>query len=262
MGELAGGEKVTAPETGDAQGRNLPHSVVANQKQRSNLPLFPLSPSPMPKSSPVTDDFSRFILDAIPSLVFLLEEDLRIVDCNIAAEQLLGENRKLIIQQRPGEALNCIHAAATEKGCGATAHCSDCVVRNSVNLALRGNSMTRRTSNMEVSFNGVKKEVFFLVTAVPTVHNGRNLVLLILEDVSEVAILQRMLPICAGCKQIRDDDDYWHEVENYLRTHFKLDFTHSLCPECAKKLYPECFLEEGHETETGKNTLTPGAPPR
>ena len=47
------------------------------------------------------------------------------------------------------------------------------------------------------------------------------------------------MPICASCKQIRDDEGYWHQVEKYVQDHSHAQFSHSLCPDCIKKLYPE-----------------------
>ncbi|GAB4250655.1 hypothetical protein [Deferrisoma sp.] len=51
--------------------------------------------------------------------------------------------------------------------------------------------------------------------------------------------LKTLLPICAGCKKIRDDAGYWQHLETYLKTHAGLEFTHGLCPDCVKTLYPE-----------------------
>ena len=56
--------------------------------------------------------------------------------------------------------------------------------------------------------------------------------------------LSGLLPICASCKKIRDDKGYWNQIESYLRDHSEAEFSHSLCPECARKLYPE-FYDEG-----------------
>jgi hypothetical protein len=50
-----------------------------------------------------------------------------------------------------------------------------------------------------------------------------------------------MLPMCANCKNIRDDDGYWQQVEVYIRQHSKAEFSHSICPECAHQLYPDLF---------------------
>jgi len=54
--------------------------------------------------------------------------------------------------------------------------------------------------------------------------------------------LEGMLPICANCKKIRDDQGYWQQVEKYVGEHSKARFSHSICPECAKKLYPDYDL--------------------
>jgi sigma-B regulation protein RsbU (phosphoserine phosphatase) len=55
----------------------------------------------------------------------------------------------------------------------------------------------------------------------------------------EVKKLSGLLPICANCKKIRDDQGYWHQVENYIKEHTDADFTHALCPSCMSELYPE-----------------------
>lgn len=57
----------------------------------------------------------------------------------------------------------------------------------------------------------------------------------------EVKQLSGMLPICSSCKQIRNDQGYWQEVEVYLSEHSEAEFSHGLCPECAHRLYPEYF---------------------
>jgi PAS domain S-box-containing protein len=53
----------------------------------------------------------------------------------------------------------------------------------------------------------------------------------------EVRTLSGLLPICASCKKIREDTGYWNQIENYISKHSNAKFSHSLCPECAKKLY-------------------------
>jgi len=58
------------------------------------------------------------------------------------------------------------------------------------------------------------------------------------EALAKVRTLSGMLPICASCKKIRDDKGYWNQIEIYIKNHSQADFTHSICPECRKKLYP------------------------
>jgi PAS domain S-box-containing protein len=59
------------------------------------------------------------------------------------------------------------------------------------------------------------------------------------DALAKVKILSGLLPICANCKKIRDDKGYWNQIEAYIRDHSEADFSHSICPECAKKFYPE-----------------------
>jgi hypothetical protein len=56
---------------------------------------------------------------------------------------------------------------------------------------------------------------------------------------SDVKTLSGLLPICAGCKNIRDDKGYWNRIESYISDHSEADFTHGICPDCAEELYPE-----------------------
>ncbi len=61
------------------------------------------------------------------------------------------------------------------------------------------------------------------------------------EALAKLKTLSGLLPICASCKKIRDDKGYWTQVEVYVRDHSEADFTHSICPECATKLYPDFY---------------------
>jgi len=61
------------------------------------------------------------------------------------------------------------------------------------------------------------------------------------EAMARVKTLSGLLPICAGCKKIRDDQGYWQQVEFYLQGHSDATFTHGLCPDCCTRLYPEIF---------------------
>jgi ligand-binding sensor domain-containing protein len=59
------------------------------------------------------------------------------------------------------------------------------------------------------------------------------------EAVAQIKTLRGLLPICASCKKIRDDGGYWNQMETYFSDHSDVDFSHSVCPECMEKLYPE-----------------------
>ena len=59
------------------------------------------------------------------------------------------------------------------------------------------------------------------------------------EALAKVKTLSGFIPICASCKKIRDDKGFWNQLEAYLSEHSEIEFSHSLCPDCARKLYPE-----------------------
>ena len=59
------------------------------------------------------------------------------------------------------------------------------------------------------------------------------------EALANVKSLSGLLPICASCKKIRDDQGYWSQVESYIQKHSDATFTHGICPDCIKKFYPD-----------------------
>jgi PAS domain S-box-containing protein len=63
------------------------------------------------------------------------------------------------------------------------------------------------------------------------------------DALKKIKTLRGIIPICAACKKIRDDKGYWNQIEIYLKEHSEADFSHGICPECVKKLYPD-FQEE------------------
>jgi hypothetical protein len=60
----------------------------------------------------------------------------------------------------------------------------------------------------------------------------------------EIKVLRGFLPICASCKKIRDDKGYWNQIESYIRDHSEAQFSHSICPDCVKKLYPDLLEKQ------------------
>lgn len=64
------------------------------------------------------------------------------------------------------------------------------------------------------------------------------------QALSEIRELRGILPICSSCKKIRDDQGYWKKIESYIQQHTKAEFSHGICPDCSKLLYPEFNLED------------------
>jgi hypothetical protein len=61
----------------------------------------------------------------------------------------------------------------------------------------------------------------------------------VLEDINDLVHLRKILPICASCKKIRDDKEYWSDVEAYFKKQLDVDFSHGICPDCFRTLYPQ-----------------------
>ena len=77
-----------------------------------------------------------------------------------------------------------------------------------------------------------------------------SLIVELKDALNEVKTLSGLLPICASCKKIRDDNGYWNQIEAYIGDRSEAEFSHSICPECFKKLYPEIAKEKDNQSDT------------
>ena len=193
----------------------------------------------MPDAEPRRDKQYAALLDAMPDPVLVVDDDVQIQDANQAARPLLGASPAVVLRQRAGAALYCIHAHETAGGCGRAPACTLCVVRNSVGEAFAGQRVVRRMHRMLRQSGDRTTEVFLLVTAAPWTFEGRRLALLIFEDINEQVNLRKILPMCACCKKIRNDQDYWEHLESYFKKQLDVDISHGICPDCIRKFYPD-----------------------
>jgi len=69
------------------------------------------------------------------------------------------------------------------------------------------------------------------------------------EALDKIKTLKGLIPICACCKKIRDDQGYWNNVESYIKEHAEVEFTHGICPDCMKKLYPNYCKDNNDKKE-------------
>jgi PAS domain S-box-containing protein len=182
--------------------------------------------------------YYKTILDAIPLIIFIVDNDVRIRDLNQAAATAFGLDKATVLNRRGGEVLHCLHAHDVPEGCGRAEFCQNCVIRNSVTKCLAGQAVTRRRTKAELVLEETKKKIELLITASPMPSPEEMLVLLIIEDINEISTLQDIIPICSYCKKIRDDQQYWRSVENYFNDYIGVDFSHGICPNCMKELYP------------------------
>ncbi len=93
--------------------------------------------------------------------------------------------------------------------------------------ALDGRFIGTRGSNRDITLQKAMQE------------EKERLILQLTDALAKIKTLRGMLPICAKCKKIRDDKGYWEHIESYIRDHSDAEFTHGICPDCAKDLYPD-----------------------
>lgn len=70
-----------------------------------------------------------------------------------------------------------------------------------------------------------------------TEQDREKLISKLQDAVAKIKTLSGLVPICANCKKIRDDNGYWNQIESYIQKHSEASFSHSMCPECSEKFY-------------------------
>jgi PAS domain S-box-containing protein len=103
-----------------------------------------------------------------------------------------------------------------------------------------------------VEFQGVGRNVTDRVLAE---QEKEKLINELQTAIEQVKTLSGLLPICANCKKIRDDEGYWQQVDVYIRDHTEVEFTHGICPPCLDTLYPKYAKERQKELDSEREEL-------
>jgi hypothetical protein len=98
--------------------------------------------------------------------------------------------------------------------------------------AFKGDRILRRRTKLDIIRDGHKTELYALITCSPFRYRDRPHVLLVIEDLSIIAELKRMIPICSVCRQVQDEKESWSRIEVYFKKQWDVDFSHGLCPRC------------------------------
>ena len=181
----------------------------------------------------------RVLLNALPMMIFIVDDDVRIHDLNDCAAGVFGLEKAAVLDRRGGEVLHCLHSYDVPEGCGRGPACRSCVIRGSVTSSLRGDAVIRKRAMANLLVGAARKDLELLITASPMPGAGESLTLLTIEDITEISALRDLIPICMKCKKVRDDQRYWHSVESYFHDAVGADFTHGVCPACKKELLRE-----------------------
>lgn len=82
------------------------------------------------------------------------------------------------------------------------------------------------------------------------------------KALADVRTLGGLIPICSNCKKIRDDQGYWNQIETFISSHSSVNFTHGICPDCAKEMFREVFERRETGSEPALSPQTSSSPPR
>ncbi|MCI5191024.1 MAG: PAS domain-containing protein [Candidatus Electrothrix sp. AS4_5] len=180
----------------------------------------------------MTEKMIREVFDALPSMVFVVDHDMKVQEYNAAAEELITDGRETVLRRPAGDILHCVHSVETSQGCGGSSACQDCILHNSVLTALRGKRIVRHRTLIEIVQDNHKVEMYALVTVSPFSFRGTPHALLVIEDISEIAELYRMIFICPVCGKVQSDEKTWMRVEAYFKNNWNVECSHGYCPDC------------------------------
>ncbi len=199
----------------------------------------------------------KYIRDVTASLgegVYVLNAQGETTFMNPEAEALLGWSEKELIHKNIHDVIH------NRRADGSTLPFENCEMRKVIETGNRFYSTEERFINKEgrvfpvavhsrpLMENG---KVVASVTAFRDISERKQreqerekLIADLQKAIAEIKTLHGIVPICASCKKIRDDEGAWHQIEAYISEHTDAEFSHGLCKECAKKLYPEYYKDE------------------
>ena len=131
------------------------------------------------------NSYYRAVLDALPFAIFIVDDDVRIQDFNRTAVKLFYLQRPLILNEKGGDALKCIHANDSPQGCGKGPLCGSCIIRNSVEKSLNGKIAVHELGQFRIIIGEKENELELTVTANPIDIEGKNLAVLVIEGIEE-----------------------------------------------------------------------------
>ncbi len=219
----------------DYLGKGATFSIVRDQTSRKEYER---------KIEKATEQW-RNTFDSITDFVSVHDKDFKFVRVNKALSRFLNKNPQELLGKYCYEVIhgtkepweNCPHNKAlsahetvteiiddSHVGVPLQVRCSPCFFKNG---ELAGTVHIARDISSQLEEERAKEKMIADLNAA----------------LAKVKKLSGLLPICASCKKIRDDQGYWTQIESYLKQHSEAEFSHGICPQCMRKLYPE-FVDE------------------
>ena len=138
-------------------------------------------------------DFLLELLNTVPAMLLIVDADVRIYHINRATAREFRLDHDDVFMMRGGEVLHCIHATEAPGGCGTSMVCKNCMLRNSVQEAMKGQQVFRACAKLDLVSRDGTTEVQLLISAAPLVFEGKAFVLLALENITELKQIEESL---------------------------------------------------------------------
>lgn len=179
--------------------------------------------------------------DTISDFVSVHDKNMKFVRVNRALADFVGKRSEELLGRHCYEVMhgshepwsNCPHIAAIASGKTVTFEVEDPVI--GIPLLITCSPLLHDDGSLLGSVH-VARDISEQKEAA---NEREQLIRRLEESLSKVKQLSGFIPICASCKKIRDDQGYWKQVEEYIRDHSEAQFSHSICPRCVEKLYPD-----------------------
>lgn len=191
------------------------------------------------------DENWQKLFDAIPDAACILDSKYRIVRINkemsgrlgLLQEQCIGATCYEAVHAKGNPADSCPHTKTLQDG---ATHRVEVYEQNLGGWFLVTTSPWTDTAGNVVGSIHIARDI----TVRKNMEEEKEMLISELKDaLAKVKQLSGFLPICASCKKIRDDRGYWQQIESYIHEHSEAQFSHGICPSCAKKLYPEYYKQ-------------------
>ncbi len=191
-----------------------------------------------------TDRITLF--DRISHPIIVLDNQCQIVDLNHAMIKLANRPKERMIGNK------CYHmAAGGDKYCcespGLTCPIDHALEKKQVVRFIQERKYNKRPAQEEVVATpvfGDDKKIEYIILELSDISELVNTKEAVINLRDEVTSLKKIIPICASCKKIRDDEGFWQNVENYMSSRMQAQFSHSICPKCMKDKHPEiCMID-------------------
>jgi len=191
----------------------------------------------------LAEEYANSIIESSMDMIIAVDNDRRITEFNRAAEETFGYRREEVL----GKHIDILYADVVEGRSVYESTIKDQrYIHDILNKRKDGEtfpcllaaSVLFDSHGAKVGQMGISRDI----TDVKKAEREREKLISDLKHaLASVKTLKGLIPICAKCKKIRDDEGFWQQVESYIEDHLDTEFSHGMCPECLEETYPELY---------------------